>query len=496
MSTTQPGAPGEGGQGRTAAPGPPWDRLSRHLGGDLVLPSNTAYAVARQLELAQFDEISPQAVVFCADSADVSLAIRFAQDHRLPVAVRSGGHSYGGYSTSSGLVLDLSRLNRIAVGPQAVTLGPGALNVDILDALTPHGLVVSEGGCPTVACGGFIQGGGYGLLTRALGMACDALTSAEVVLADGRTVTASAQEDSDLFWAIRGGGGGNFGVVTSFAVTPYPLDLMHTANLFFPYERTAQVLDGFTQWLEHAPRTLGGGAYVVLPDAQPGAVPVMMVLLASVGTPGELDAQARRLESFTGAAVNRQGGSLTYQALMMNVFQCSQLTPAQAHRRGKSAEGVLPRPAFGVERTRLCSRHLGQGGWEQVMAAFDAEPAAGQLRQLEVHMFGGAVNDVDRTGTAMVHRDSLFSVNYRSVIADAALDTPDSRATARRWADRGFAAVDPYSNGETFQNWMDPALTDWRQSYYAENYPRLEQIKGVYDPHRFFSFAQGVGAPR
>ncbi|MFE2286500.1 FAD-dependent oxidoreductase [Streptomyces sp. NPDC059443] len=474
----------------------PWSQLSRSLQGRLVLPADASYGVAKQLELAQFDAANPKAVAYCASSADVSVALRFAQDNCLQTAVRSGGHSFGGYSTTPGLVIDVSGLNAITLGNgnASVDVGPGARNVDILNTLAPHGLVVSEGGCPTVASGGFLQGGGFGFLTRPLGMACDAVTSAEVVLADGRVVTASPTSNSDLFWAIRGGGGGNFGVVTRFTVTPHVGDQMAIANLIFPYDRAADVLHAATQWLVDAPRTIGGGGYVVQPDAAPGSVPNVNIMLASRGTPAELAAEAARLISLTGAPAARQDAVLTYQQLMMMIFGCGQLTLDQCQRSGKTPSGVLSRPEFGVERTRLASTPFGQSGWTDVMTAFDADRKAGQARYLDLHFFGGAANDPARTDTAYVHRDSLFSVNYRALINDPQQNTAEAKAVATRWVGNGFGAIDPLSNGETYQNWMDPALRDWKRSYYAENYSRLAVVKAKYDPFRFFSFAQGIGS--
>ncbi|MFK0026127.1 FAD-dependent oxidoreductase [Streptomyces sp. NPDC090798] len=472
----------------------PWSSLAGKLQGQLVLPTDSGYGVAKQLELGQFDSVNPQAVAYCVSSSDVSVALRFAQDNGLPSAVRSGGHSFGGYSTTPGLIIDVSRLNAITVGSGTVDIGPGAKNVEILNALAPHNLVVSEGGCPTVSAGGFLQGGGFGFLTRPTGMACDAITSAEVVLADGCVVTASPTSHPDLFWAIRGGGGGNFGVVTRFTVTPHEGDQMAISNLIFPYDRAADVLHGVGQWLVDAPRTIGGGAYLVQADAAPGTVPALNVFLASRGTPAELAAEAARLLSLTGAVTARQDAVMTYQQVMMMIFGCSTLTQDQCQRAGKSPSGVLARPAFGLERTRLGSAPYAQSDWANVVTAFDADRKAGQARYLDFHFFGGAANDPARTDTAYVHRDSLFSVNYRVLINDPAQVTAEAKAVATSWVDHGFDTVDPLSNGETYQNWMDAELPNWRQSYYAENYARLKVVKAKYDPYRYFKFAQGIGA--
>ncbi|MFI6208346.1 FAD-binding oxidoreductase [Streptomyces sp. NPDC051041] len=475
--------------------GAPWSRLAARLSGKLVLPTDPYYTVARQVELGQFDTVSPQAVAYCTSAADVSVCVRFAQDHGVRTAVRSGGHNYGGWSTTPGMIIDVSRLNAVTVrSASSVEIGPGAQNVDILNALAPHHLVVSEGGCPTVCAGGFLQGGGFGFLTRPTGMACDAVTSAQVVLADGRVVTTSARQYPDLFWAIRGGGGGNFGVVTKFTVTPHTGDQMAISNLIFPYDRMADVLDGVARWLVDAPHTIGGGAYVVQPDAAPGSVPQANVFLASRGTPTELAGETARLLALTGAALQRQDGVMTYRQLIMMIFGCATLTEAQCRRSEKTPEGVLSRPAYGLERTRMGSEPCSASGWADVMTAFDADRRAGQARYLDLHFFGGAANDLARTATAYVHRDSLFSVNYRVLINDPAQVTDEAKAVANAWADNGFATIDPLSNGETYQNWMDPSLKDWKASYYAENYARLSRVKARYDPYRFFRFPQSIGA--
>jgi FAD/FMN-containing dehydrogenase len=472
----------------------PWSQLTRSFGGQLVLPSDPFYATAKQLELGNFDAVTPQAIAYCTSASDVSLAVRFAQDNTLPVAVRSGGHNYGGYSTGPGLVIDLSRMNAVTVGDGTVTIGPGAMNVDILNALAPHQLVVSEGGCPTVAAGGFLQGGGFGLLTRSTGMACDAVTSAQVVLADGRTVTASPTSNPDLFWAIRGGGGGNFGIVTRYSVTPHAGDQVLMTNLIFPYDRSPDVLHGVAQWLVDAPRTIGGGAYVVQADASPGTVPAVNVMLASRGTQDELTAEAARLLALTGAPTTRQDAALTYQALEMLIFGCGGLTGDQCRRSEKTTTGVLTRPAYALERSRFGAAPFTAAQWTDVMSAFDAGRHSGQARYLDLHMFGGAANDPARTATAYVHRDSLFAVNYRAFINDPAAVTAENTASAKSWVDGGFATVDPLSNKESYQNWMDAELVDWKQSYYAENYARLAAVKRARDPYGFFRFAQGIGA--
>lgn len=455
-----------------------WDQLEARLAGDLVLPSDAGYAEAKLTEVGNFDSISPKGIAYCANSGDVALCVKFAQDNGLAAAVRSGGHSYGGYSTGSGLVIDVSRLNQVTAAAGSVTIGPGARGNRILDTLSPLGLQVSEGGCPTVAAGGFLQGGGAGYLTPSVGMACDSVTKAQVVLASGRVVTASAHENPDLFWALRGGGGGNFGVVTAFTVKPQSFGPMPVTLLSFPYERAVEVLTGFSQWMVGAPNTIGGGCYVIQPDAGSGAGTMINAVLASRGTQDALAREVTRLLSATGPVVGRQDTMQTYQELMNWTF----------------SQTGTQRPVYALERSRLISRPPSAAGWDAVLSAFDSRPQAGQVRQLDLHIFGGVANSVGRSATAYVHRDSIGSIDYRTRILDPAMATGGSKTVARTWVDAGFAAVNPHSNGETYHNYMDPALTDWQKSYYAENYSLLRLLKVKYDLYRFFTFPQAIGS--
>ncbi|MFK4070893.1 FAD-binding oxidoreductase [Streptomyces sp. NPDC029674] len=474
----------------------PWSRLRGHLGGELVLPGDAGYAQAKQLDSRQYDAISPRAVAYCESPADVALCLAFAQDHALALSVRSGGHSLGGYSTTTGLVVDVSRLNSVILsgtgaGARAV-LGAGAQNVDVLNTLAPAGLAVTGGACATVAAGGFIQGGGVGFLTRALGVACDALTSARVVLADGRWVTASAKSHPDLFWALRGGGGGNFGVVTSYTLKPSAVTDVATATLLFAWDKALDMVEGYARWLVDAPRPIGGACVITLPDAAPGATPVPAIRLVSTGTQAQLDDETARLLSLTGTPVSRSAATVAHRDLMMGIYGCATKTVAQCHRAGATAEGQLPRPAYSLERSRMFTSPMSRTGWAGALAVFDAERRAGQMHQLQVLPVGGAAADLSRTATAYVHRDSICTVNYLAAIPGSATPTDADKAAGQAWVDRGFAAIDAHSSGETYQNFIDPALRDFQRSYYAENHPRLLAVKRAYDPHRLFTFAQSI----
>ncbi|WP_225832042.1 FAD-binding oxidoreductase [Streptomyces sp. NK08204] len=468
-----------------------WDVLSKHLDGRVVLPSDADYQTAKQLYQVQFDATSPKAVAYAASPADVAVCLRFAQDNAIPVAARSGGHSLGGYSTTPGLVIDVSKLNGIAVGSETTRLGAGAQLVDITNTLAPNGLTISGGYCPTVAVGGFLQGGGFGLFTRSIGMASDKVKSARVVLADGSYVTASAEEHSDLYWALRGGGGGNFGIVTSFEITPSPLTKLAACTLTFSYDQSLDLLDAWPRWLADAPWTMGSGLNISLDDAAPGKVPVATVFLGSMEPGPGFTAEVDRLISMIGQTpVSRQEYTAPYQSVMMYLYSCADLTVPECHRSDTDG-GKIARPGFGTWRSRLFSEAMPREGWEKALAVMDTDRIAGQARRIQVSALGGQVNTMSRTATAYVHRDTLYSASF--LTATAAWPVSDeARAAAQRFSDNGFAVLDPYSNGETYQNFIDPNLSDWQQSAYAENSQRLAQIKGKYDPYNVFSFAQSI----
>ncbi|RFS86598.1 FAD-binding oxidoreductase [Actinomadura spongiicola] len=469
-----------------------WDRLRRHLRGRLVLPSDADYPKAKQLYQVEFDEIHPQAIAYCTCTSDVSLSLRFAQDHDLHLAVRSGGHSHGGYSTTPGLVIDVSRMNSVVPGVNSTSIGTGAQTVDITNALAPAGLAVSTGYCPTVAAGGFLQGGGVGLLTRATGIASDKVKSARVVLADGRTVTASPSQHEDLYWALRGGGGGNFGIVTSYEVTPTPLTHLATTILIWRYDQALDMLDGWTRWLEDAPWTIGSGLNVQLEDSAPGKVPVASVLVGSTDTGPGFTAEVERLISLVGHAPTfRRNEVEPYQKIMMGLFDCDDLTVDECHRSDTFPTGRLPRAAFGFERGRMFGDAMPRDGWAKTLALFDTERRAGQTHQLQVTALGGHANALSRTETAYVHRDTRFMVTLYGWHREGPVSDED-KAVAGRWIDAAFNVIDPYSNGETYQNFIDPRLTDWKRSYYAENYRRLQRVKRHYDPHNVFRSPQSI----
>lgn len=471
----------------------PWSSLAGRLTGRLVLPGDQDYDNARQLQLAQFDAVHPQAVAYCAGEADVIACIRFAQDNHLATAVRSGGHSAAGYSTSPGLVIDVSRLNGVRTSGSTVHLGPGTQGVDAVTALAPLGLQVAGGTCPTVAMGGWVQGGGLGYAARKYGMGADRLISARVALADGTVVRASAKEHTDLYWALRGAGGGNFGIVTDYEVAPVQIPALTLFNLNFSYGDAPQVILAWQDWMSTGPRELASELmFLYSTDAPAGTEPTVVLTGAFHGTKADCDQLLDRLTTAVGRpATSRTSTQLPYAQAMMQVYGCGDKTVAECHRIGFTPEAQLPRDTYTAQRNQYFARPWTATAVSQALTALTADPRPGQFRFLGLFPYGGQINDVAPTATAFVHRDAVLNAGFAMTLSTAD-PAQDDRDRAQAWVNSAHTTMSAYSNHESYQNYMDPALTTWREAYYGRNYTRLQAVKRAYDPYRFFRFAQAI----
>ncbi|HET9141505.1 FAD-binding oxidoreductase [Actinophytocola sp.] len=466
------------------------DRLRTRLAGRLVLPPDAGYDTALQLQSAQFDAIRPRGIAYCANASDVSECVRFALDNGIPVTARAGGHSSAGYSTTDGLVVDLSILDDVVVGRSTIRIGAGAQAVDVLAALEPHGRQVATGTCATVCAGGFLLGGGHGPQARKFGLASDRLVAADVVLADGTEVRASAHEHPDLFWALRGAGGCNFGIVTALEVRPTRVPSMVTFDLTWDWADALDVLTAWQDWVIDAPGELAARFWVAAPGA--AAAPQVLVHGAYLGAEPDC---ARSLDRLVAAVarppVSRCVADLPYTQAMMRIFNCANRTVAQSHRVGHSPQAQLPRDHHISTRNRFLTQPMPPEGSAAALAAFAADRRPAQFRIFGMYAFGARINELAPDATAYCHRDAQLSA-FASLNLITPDHSPDDREAARTWVDRCFDTIDPFSNGESFQNFMDPALKDWRTAYHGSNYPRLRAVKHHYDPHTLFQSPQSI----
>ncbi|MGX1915728.1 FAD-dependent oxidoreductase [Streptomyces phaeochromogenes] len=459
-----------------------------------MLPSDKAYAYSRQGVLVELDSVKPQGIVYCETPRDVSTAIKFARDNDIAAHTRSGGHSLAGWSTGQGMVLDVSRLNRVSVGHHTVRLGPGVQNIDAVATLQPHNRQIVTGTCATIRQGGYISGGGIGFQVRKFGIGSDRLVSARVVLSDGHIVRASEEMHSDLFWAIRGGGGGNFGVAVDFEVRPISAPRMVFFDSLWPWDKAQAVITAWQEWCASGSNNLGSTLTVLLRDGAPGNVPIIKIHGGYHGPQSEIEQALNELAAEAGATPGfRTVQELPYDEAMKAAYICEQFTVQECHRVGSNPDAKIQRTPFLRERTRLLDRPTGSSGVADLLATFEASRRPGHTTYLYFTALGGVANEVPRAQTAYVHRGAEFFVACATLLSTGQPPAEEAEA-AMVWPTHAFKVIDPLSSGESYLNFPNPDLGDWRQAYYAENYSRLVAVKRRYDAPNFFRHPQSIGS--
>ena len=230
-----------------------WDALAGLVAGEVVVPGSPGYDAVRKPAMARFGDVRPAAIIRCRAAADASAAIGFARRAGLPVSIRCGGHSVAGRSVTKGMVIDVTPMSRISVSDGIACVGAGARLGDLYEALYEHGVTIPAGCGPAVGITGLALGGGIGILGRRYGLTCDRLVRAEVALADGRVIECDPDHDADLFWALRGAGGGNFGVVTSLVFDTVPAPQTTVFHLVWPFAHAAALAGNWQEWAPYAP---------------------------------------------------------------------------------------------------------------------------------------------------------------------------------------------------------------------------------------------------
>ncbi|MFL5798285.1 MAG: FAD-binding oxidoreductase [Actinomycetota bacterium] len=469
-----------------------WQAFEATLDGTLVRPGDPAYATAHRLFDPRFDSVHPQGVVRCASEADVQRAIAFATHHGLHFTARSGGHSYGGYSTGHGLVCDLVGLSSIHVHPDLGTavVGAGARLIDLYAAAAAHGRAIAGGSCPTVGISGVTLGGGQGVLDRRFGLTCDNLRAVRIVTADGAVLTCTENQHADLFWACRGGGGGNFGVATSFTFRVHPLTHLARFFLSWPWSRAAHVVAAWQHWAPDEPDDLWSNCHLRFAVGNPS----ISVSGVYAGPQASMATEVSHLVHAVGSAPTvNQMATGTYLDTMLIEAGCAGLTVAQCHLPSQNPQGVLGRE-LQVARSDFFDHSLPPAGIQALLHSIERRGAnpllAGGGGGVGLDALGGAINRVPRDATAFVHRNSRFLAQYSTRWPPGASDQVVDANVA--WLDAFHHAMRPFSSGLAYVNYIDPTLTDWQHAYYGANLARLVHVKARYDPGNFFQFPQSI----
>jgi len=472
-----------------------WTALGKDLAGSLVRPGEASYTVARRLFDPRFDGISPAGIAYCVIPRDVATCLAFVRKFNIPVTARCGGHSYAGYSTTTGLVIDVSRIAGVDVSGFTATVGAGTRLIDFYHALAAKNRAIPGGSCPTVGISGLTLGGGIGVVSRAYGLTCDHLESLQIVTADGTIRTVSGKDSPDLFWACRGGGGGNFGVVTKFT---FSATVAPTPVLFFlswPWSRAARVIAGWQSWAPYAPDAMWSNLHLAAaPGGRTPSIQVGGCYLGSIaGAANLLNQLYARVGSHpTGYFLNQ----FSYLNAMLLEAGCASIGYQACHLPWQVPGGRLSRqPQY--SKSDFFTRQLSSAGINTLLHEIESlqgvAGAAGGVGGIAFDALGGAVNRVKPSATAFVHRDCLFGAQYTTDWTYGASSAGVQRQY--NWLQSFWQAMRPYASGQAYQNYIDPALTTWRQAYYGANYDTLVAIKKKYDPTNLFTFRQAIGTP-
>lgn len=446
--------------------------LAARLRGDLILPGDDGYEHARSVYNGMIDK-RPTVIVQCVDVADVIAAVNFAREHQLALAVRGGGHSGPGLGTvDNGIVVDLSRMKGIHVDAANKTVRvEGGCTWGAVDHAThPFGLATPSGFLSTTGVGGLTLGGGIGYLSRAYGLTLDNLLGVDIVLADGSVVTASAKENADLFWAVRGGGG-NFGVVTSFLFQLHPVSTVYGGPMFWPLERASELMKFWRDFILNAPEDINGWfAFVTVPPAPPFPEPYHMQKMCALVWcyTGPLDQAEERfapIRAFEQPAIDL-AGPIPWPALQ-SLFDG--LYPAGLQWYWK-ADFVTNLDDKAIE---LHSKY--------------AERLPTMHSTMHLYPINGAAHRAGKNDTAFSFRDA----NFAEVIVGVD-PNPANNDRMIQWAKEYWLALHPYSAGGAYVNMIMDEGQDQVKAAYRDNYARLAKVKAKYDATNLFRVNQNI----
>ncbi|TDU74549.1 FAD-binding oxidoreductase [Streptomyces sp. KS 21] len=449
-----------------------WQRLEKTVAGRVRRPGDAGFRESSTPFNARYAATTPNGVVTAANHGDVRHAVEWARDTGVRLVARSGGHSYAGHSVNTGLVLDLSALNAVVADGSTglVTAAGGARMADVYAAIQPHGMAFALGNGASVGIAGLTLGGGSSSTSRKLGLTADALVRTTLMTAGGEVLTCDAQENPDLYWACRGGGGGNFGINLSFTFQATAVPDVSTCLLLWDGAHAPEVFAAVQEATRHAPDEFSLRLGVAAADGDP----VVSAVGLHLGPASELRELLAPVLATTRPVREDIADRTFWEAKDYLLHETS--AGAFAVRTNFAAE-PLPPEAVAAVMSRLARRPGSRN-----------PDGCG----LALYTWGGAINRVAPADTAFVHRDARFLVSMDTSWTEE--DGPDTVEANLHWLAGLQEEVAPYAGRGAYQNFIDPDLPDWRTAYYGANYLRLVEIKKRVDPDGFFTFGQAIGS--
>lgn len=461
------------------------NELTRELSGYILQPGDAGYEAAITIDNGRI-KFRPGLIIFPAVVNDVVLGLKFAITHNLPFSVKGGGHSAAGYCMNEGgVVIAMKNLNKITFDPvnETVTAEMGVIWYDVYKFMqnTGTGLFPVGGGCPTVAPPGFMLGGGYSFVSRSYGMSIDNLIRLKIITPDGQLrqigINSTSKDDIDLFWACRGGGGGNFGIVTEMEmkVRRPNSEKMLVGQMRFPLENAGKVLEYYNKWVEEIPREMACYGFMGNQKDLVDKTTNVKVLGLTPVFNGEY-----------GEGIEMLQGLLKLKPINADLYNMT--LPEWEFFNGNTTR-VAGRSSY-IRSTVLPKGGMNDAVSNVIMDAMSNAPSPDSFAVWT--LTGGAIEDVAADATAYVHRNCRFVPEIKSIWD---LDKPGNTRENVEWAYDFFERMSSAGNATgAYVNYIDPLQHDWASKYYGDNYPRLVEIKKRIDPHNYFKFQQSINS--
>ncbi len=466
-----------------------WQQFRQAFRGEILRPSSPDYQQRYPAANSRFDHLQPVLILRPLDAADVQLTLKLVRRYQLPLQVRAGGHSYTGLSSGNGILLDTSSLQQVSYADGVATIGAGARLGQVYASLGQYQQSIPAGSCASVGIAGLITGGGLGIADREFGLTCDALLEAEMVTADGEIRTINASEHADLFWALRGGGGGQFGVLTQLKMKTFPSAPIRNYIGRYPLKDGELVLRQWQLWAATLPDTVWTQLAIWINGAVTDK-PEIQRRCCGIGHPTEVTQAWQQLEARL-AGLWGDIDMQDHQYLDFMLSDCKNMEQQQCQLPQQHPSGRLKRVAM-AGSSDMFGKPLDKAGRQQLLKA---------LRQLQqqdgsgavlMTLMGGAISKPAIHSSAFPHRHALFSAQYLTIFAEHSAES--MVADGAVWCHKMRVVMKRWSTGGAYLNYSDGLLRVPSRAYYGSHYRRLQQLKRQYDPDHVFRQFQGISS--